>query len=401
MNRYLLTALLFFALTAQAYSRPTDSIAQVQVHKLTNALLTYKAILHTGQWQDITLREDSLKLWKQDAKTVFALKTNLASTGDLPTLTSFTDSDSILTEALKNFQERHGLPASGTLDKATYRAINIPVSYRVKLIEININRWKNFALEGEPLLVLVNIPDYSLRVIKNGTTELTSKVIVGKKTTETIRFTSKIDQVTLNPSWYVPSSIEKNELLAKIKKDPSYLARNNMRLYDRKDRTKEIDPLQVDWPSITAANFTYSIEQKPGPWNALGRIKFTMPNPYSIYLHDTPDKTLFNTNVRAYSHGCVRVERPLELAVYLLQTQKGWSREAIQKAIQTGNTRVIRLNEPVPVALAYFTSWVNEQNELQFRNDIYELDQFELKKQDRTLLGKLLSSASTLIKKLF
>jgi len=181
--------------------------------------------------------------------------------------------------------------------------------------------------------------------------------------------------LVFNPSWYVPPSIAKKEMLPSIRKDPGYLAKRKIRVYQVwDDEATEIDPQTIDWSNVSAKNFPYRFRQAPGPKNLLGRVKFMFPNQFNVYLHDTPSKSLFSRAVRAFSHGCIRIEKPIELAEYVLRGDEKWDHKKILDAIKKGRERTVQLPEPIPVYLLYCTAWANEDGTIQFRNDIYGRD---------------------------
>jgi murein L,D-transpeptidase YcbB/YkuD len=183
-------------------------------------------------------------------------------------------------------------------------------------------------------------------------------------------------QLIINPSWNVPESIARKELLRKIKSNPQYLAQQNMKvLKGWGSHAEEIDPETIDWSEITAHALLYRFRQEPGPLNALGRLKFMLPNKFDVYLHDTSAKHLFSENVRAFSHGCTRIEKPIELAEYLLRDDPLWTREKLLAAIERGTEQTVLIPHPVDVDFLYLTAWVDEEGTVQFRNDIYGRDQ--------------------------
>jgi len=210
-------------------------------------------------------------------------------------------------------------------------------------------------------------------------------VVVGKPFWDTPVFSARITHLVLNPSWNVPDSIAKKELLKKIKKDPDYLSEQNITvLRGWGNNEEEIDPETVDWSRITPENLIYRFRQEPGVLNPLGRIKFMLPNRFDVYLHDTPSKRLFSEHVRIFSHGCIRIEKPVELADFVLRDDPKWTREKILTALEKGNEQIVRTSHPVNVHFLYLTAWVDERGILQFRNDIYERD----KRLDEALLRR-------------
>jgi L,D-transpeptidase YcbB len=188
-------------------------------------------------------------------------------------------------------------------------------------------------------------------------------------------FSARVTALVLNPSWTVPHSIAIKEVLPAIRKDPQYLAKNTLKvLQGWGAQTREIDPHTIPWATVSAAHFPYRFWQAPGPTNPLGRIKFVLPNEFDVYLHDTPFRALFTKTVRAFSHGCIRVEQPIALAEYVLRDDPQWTGEALRAAIAQGRERLVQVPQPLPIYLLYWTAWVDQDGVLQFRPDIYERD---------------------------
>ena len=248
-----------------------------------------------------------------------------------------------------------------------------PAPDRLHAIRLNMDRWRRLPDPG-PRYVLVNIPKYHMFVHDNGRVVLDSKVIVGKPGDETPVFSSDMTQVVMSPYWNIPESIAEGETVPSIIRNPSYLSRNGIEVLRRTDGSVErVDPESVDWnnPSETSG---LSLRQRPGPGNALGHVKFLLPNKYSVYLHDTPTENLFSRSGRAFSHGCVRVEQPVELAKYVLADQPEWTEEAIKKAMLGGVEKAVKLRQPLPVHIVYMTVWVDEAGNPQFLPDVYRRD---------------------------
>jgi murein L,D-transpeptidase YcbB/YkuD len=202
------------------------------------------------------------------------------------------------------------------------------------------------------------------------------RIIAGKKDWRSCVLSAKMTYLELNPFWKVPDSIAVKEILPHIKKDPDYLAKKNIKvLRDWNDKAKEIDPKTIDWSGVRVKNFPYRFRQEPGPGNPLGRVKFIFPNACEIYLHDTPTRSLFGRESRAFSHGCIRVEKPMELAAYLLKKKEAWTSKKILAEIRKGKRQVVMLPDPINVLIFYGTAWVDREGVLQFRNDIYRIDE--------------------------
>jgi murein L,D-transpeptidase YcbB/YkuD len=251
------------------------------------------------------------------------------------------------------------------------RALNIPVEKRVEQLEVNIERARWVLDDIEDDFVLVNIAGFRAYVLRGRKVAWETKVQVGKTYHQSPVFRDEIKYVVVNPTWTVPFSIATKEILPKIKRDPNYFASRD---FDLKDHSgKLIDPSSVDWSNITARNFPFWLVQRPGPNNALGRVKIMFPNKHAVYLHDTPSKVLFGRAERAFSHGCIRVENPFDFAEQLLGGD-GWNQEKFQQVLDEGETKSVFLSKPLPVLLLYWTAMVEPDGVVYFYNDVYERD---------------------------
>jgi L,D-transpeptidase YcbB len=280
--------------------------------------------------------------------------------------------DEALTEAVRHFQVRHGLAATGTVTPRTLAALNVSVQKRIRQLEASLERLENMNFQFGQRYVVVNLPAAFAEAVENDTAVRRYRVIVGKTEKPSPTLTAEITSVNLNPTWTVPSSIAKTEISAHMRKDPGYLARMHMDVLDGHDHP--IDPASVDWSGTHVPNFT--VRQQNGAWNALGAVKIDMPNPYSVYMHDTNQRNLFSDDYRFDSHGCSRVDNVRDLAAWLLQEEMPkWNRAAIDAAIATGEREDIVLPKKVPVAWIYLTAWMTRDQTIQFRNDIYDQDE--------------------------
>ncbi|MCU0615053.1 MAG: L,D-transpeptidase family protein [Desulfobacterales bacterium] len=283
--------------------------------------------------------------------------------------------DNSLEMAVMDFQNRHGLDVDGIVGRATLAALNTSLEEKVERIRLNLERWRWIPEDLGVRNVQVNIANFHLKVVEQEQTVLEMKIIVGKDYRKTPVFSDKIYYMVLNPSWNVPRSIAINDKLPLIRKNPGYLVKQKMRVYSSwKSGAREINPYDIDWGTVTKSNFRYRLRQEPGPNNALGRIKFMFPNRFNVYLHDTPSRELFNKTSRTFSSGCIRIQKPEELALYLLKDDPRWTPEKFQKTLDTMKEQSIRLPSPVPVHLLYWTVFVDDDGVVQFRNDIYGRD---------------------------
>ena len=286
---------------------------------------------------------------------VSALKKRLLLTGDLKgTDTSVTYTDS-LAAAIVSFKLRHGFDSSEVLPDSLISILNTPPVQRMEQILVNLNRMKWIPGIESGKIIEVNIPEFMLKIYDAGAKALEMKVVVGKEGTNTTMFSGNLNQIVFSPYWNIPASIVEEEIIPAMKTDPNYLQKHRMEI------VKHNDSLPV-------------IRQLPGEGNSMGKAKFIFPNSYDIFFHDTPAKDLFAQDKRAYSHGCIRVEDAKRLAEYLLQDGKDWTAEKIEKAMNSGKEQFVAINKPIPVVITYFTAWVDEKGQLNFRDDIYKHD---------------------------
>ncbi|HEY1024731.1 MAG TPA: L,D-transpeptidase family protein [Sphingobacteriaceae bacterium] len=281
--------------------------------------------------------------------------------------------DTILVEAVKAFQERNGVKASGIIGPETVRILNIPVDDRIDQIIINMERWRWIPKSFEPDYLMVNIPEFKLKLVDDSQTVMTMKVIVGKELNSTPVFSDKMEYVVLSPYWNVPPNILKKEIAPHVMKDPAYLERLDMEVITYQGQ--RVSPYSIDWSMAGEKGFNYIVRRRPGPRNDLGGVKFIFPNVGNIYLHDTPQDQLFSQAKRGFSHGCVRVEEPIKLAEYLLKDVPGrWTKARILRQIGTRQELHVPLKAKLPVYLVYFTAWADSEGNVHFRDDIYGHD---------------------------
>ena len=338
--------------------------------KTRAALARYRDFRQQGGWETVA-EGPVLKPDMQDTR-VAQLRQRLAASGDMPghDLLS-TQFDAEVEAGVKHFQRRHGLDADGIVGKATLDALNVPVQARINQIRVNLERarWVLHKLPNE--FVLTDIAGFNVSYFRDGSLIWESRAQVGKPYRRTPVFRSQISYLEINPTWTIPPTILKNDILPRVKKDPEYLRKKNMRVLTFSG--EPVDESRIDWSQYPGKSFPYMIRQGPGPQNALGRIKFMFPNKHLVYLHDTPSKSLFGRTARAFSSGCIRVENPFRFGELLLNAPE-WDQGKIQAVVEGGKTTRVSLKQPVTVILLYWTVSTDEAGNVIFRNDIYNRD---------------------------
>jgi len=340
--------------------------------RLLEALAWYRELSDKGGWPKIP-SGPSLHADQPDPRLPL-LRIRLMLSHDLDDL-PLNAPPKMLSEdiaALKRFQRRHGLKPDGVLGDETLAALNVPVAVRLRQIELNLERWRWLPKQLGRRYLLVNIADFRVSVVEDGKTVLEMPAVVGNSYRKTPVFSASMSYLEFAPYWYVPPTILKEDKLPEIRRDPGYLARHHYEVVGW-DGTTPLDPTAIDWQGVDEENFPGLLRQKPGPWNALGRVKFMLPNAHAVYLHDTPDRRLFWQRQRSFSSGCIRVEKPLELASYLLAEQ-GWSRADVRAAMHGDAPLRVDLERRLPVHVLYWTAWVDEDGLLHFRDDVYGRD---------------------------
>jgi murein L,D-transpeptidase YcbB/YkuD len=339
--------------------------------QLSAALKEYRQIGADGGWP-VMPDGPTLKVGMSDER-VPALAKRLAISGDMAEAAkignAYTDE---LELGVRSFQQRHGLEADGAIGPATLAALNVAVESRIDQLRINLERarWVMGGIKND--FIIVNIAGFRAYLVNDSKITWETKVQVGKHYHQTPVFRDELTYVVMNPTWTVPYSIATKEMLPRIQSDPDYF---KSRTFDVRNRAGEnVDPETIDWSELSRRNFPYTFVQRPGPRNALGRIKFIFPNEYAVYLHDTPSKSLFGRSERAFSHGCIRTQNPFDLAEILLKS-KGWDRARIDAQIESLETKTVHLAEPLPVLLLYWTADIGANGERHFYKDVYERDQ--------------------------
>ena len=337
--------------------------------RIKETLVSYTTIQVRGGWPAIPA--DAKLTSGASGPEVALLRKRLVIFDDLaPELEAGDTYDAPLVDAVKHFQLRHGLEANGSVGQQTLRALNVPVAVRIKQLEASLERLLGIDFVFAERYVVVNIPAAFVEAVAHDKVERRYRVIVGKVDKPSPTLTAYITAVNLNPTWTVPLSITKNEIIRHMRRDPSYLSRMHMRVLGARD--EEISPQAVDWSSDRSPNFT--VRQDSGGFNALGNVKIDMPNPYSVYMHDTPSRNLFARDYRFDSHGCTRVDNVRDLAAWVLEDMPGWNRAAIDAGIAGGRLKVINLPHRIPVAWVYVTGWVTRDGTVNFREDVYKHD---------------------------
>ena len=335
---------------------------------LKDQLARYYDIAKKGGWPYISTDKKTYKKGTS-APAIALIKKHLQLTGDIPGVDTTQVFNDTLEMGIKNYQHRFGYTPDGIITTALIKEMNVPVQSRVQQLLLNMERMRWMPSRPSGNLVLVNIPEFVLHLYDGKNKVWDMNVVVGKEGHNTMMFTGDLNQVVFSPYWNVPPSIVKKEILPSLEKDPSYLERNNM----------EQVGMEGDLPKI---------RQLPGPDNSLGKVKFLFPNSFNIYFHDTNAKGLFSKDKRAYSHGCIRLEEPEKMANYLLRNQPEWTPERIAEAMDSGVEKYVKLKDPVPVFVTYYTAWVDDAGQLNFREDIYD--------HDKTLISRMFSGNTLL-----
>jgi murein L,D-transpeptidase YcbB/YkuD len=322
---------------------------------LKDQLGKYYNIAKAGGWPQITASKKSLKKGVSDP-SIPIIKKRLEITGEMVGKDSSQVFNDTLENAVRTFQTTMGYKPDGVITAQLIKDMNVPAIERLKQILLNMGRMRWMPTEPNGRLIIVNIPEFVLHVYENKKRAWDMNVVVGKEGHNTTMFTGDLNQVVFSPYWNVPPSIVQKEILPKLASNPDYLASQNME------------------QTGTDENGVPKIRQLPGANNSLGRVKFLFPNSFNIYFHDTNAKGLFEKDKRAFSHGCIRLAEPEKMAQYLLRDQPEWTPEKIEDAMNSGNEKYVKLKDPVPVIITYYTAWVDDNGQINFRDDIYSHD---------------------------
>jgi murein L,D-transpeptidase YcbB/YkuD len=354
---------------------------QVGYWRLKGALASFRAIARAGGWQRVE-SGPTLTLGMAGPR-VAQLRERLRRGRDLPLGEDIAMDggdparfDEALARAVTRFQERHGLEVDGRVGPKTLAALNVPVEARIDQIVLNLERRRWMPDQDQARHIDVNLAEFHLRLMEGGRTTFETPVVIGDLYNKTPVFTADMTYLVINPFWNVPPSIATGEILPKTQADPRYLQRHGFEVFsDWSEEAEMLDPLRIDWKGLGENNFRYKLRQRPGPTNALGRLKFVLLNEFNIYLHDTPERAHFDRTERSFSHGCIRVAEPEALAAAILEQQPDWAEERIVREVATGEREVVSLKEKLPVRISYLTAWVDDLNRIHFRNDVYGRDQ--------------------------
>jgi murein L,D-transpeptidase YcbB/YkuD len=350
---------------------------------MQRALARYRRLAAQGGWPTLPAGP-WLQLGVRHPQIV-TLRKRLRVTGDLSDaqVADPAEFGATLDEAVRCYQRRNGLAVDGIVGPRTRAALNIPAEVRLQQLRINLERARWVLHNIKTRTVVVNLAAFSLYLADQDQIQWSSRVVIGRTYRKTPVFRSQIRYLVLNPSWVVPPTIFREDILPLAIKDPGAIRAKNLKVLT--GTASEIAPESVDWQRYRSAPFPYTLRQDPGPANTLGRIKFVFPNPYTVFMHDTPQRELFGHSDRAFSSGCIRLANPMELAVLLLSGAKDWDQARLLSAVETGRTQTITLPEPVDIVIMYWTAGVDPRGIVHFRNDIYKRDPAVLAALDRDL----------------
>ncbi|WP_043353085.1 L,D-transpeptidase family protein [Methylobacterium sp. B1] len=363
---------------AQDYASP----AGMQVQRETVPILSpqtvtsteqmverYKDIVARGGWRQVS-GADHLRVGSR-GPAVAAIRQRLIVTGDLdPAAGGSGVYDSYVAAGVKRFQARHGLSQTGAMTMATQQAMNVPAEVRLRQLEINVVRLRSYSGDLGRRFVITNIPAALVETVENGQVVTLHAAGVGKIDRQSPIMNTKATQINFNPTWTVPASIVKKDLIPKMQKDPNYLTDNKIRILSN---GSEISPKSVNWFSDEGTRYTYR-QDSGADFNSMGIVRINIPNPYGVFMHDTNTKGVFGDDFRFISSGCVRVQNVREYITWLLKDTPGWDRQKVEEAIESGKRVDANIAQPVPVYWTYITAWSTPDGIVQFRDDIYKRD---------------------------
>jgi murein L,D-transpeptidase YcbB/YkuD len=345
---------------------------------LKESLNRFESIQRQGGWPTIPAGQKIVP--GQEDPRVPILRKRLLISGDIDPEASSLDqrSDESLVDGIRRFQMRHGLRADGIVGPDTLAELNISIQERIAQIKLNLMRWCRLPESLGQRYLLVNIPGFKLNVVENHHVVDSMRAIVGTSERRTPVFSAVMTYMEINPYWNIPRQIAGEDILPKIHHDPNFLQRQNIQVFNSwQINAPALDPMAIDWKRYSKEYFPFRLRQDPSASNALGQFKFIFPNHFSVYIHDTPAKSLFSRNRRSFSSGCVRIEKPLTLANYLLAAQ-GWDGDKIQSKVKSRKRRVVVLDKPIAVHLVYLTAWADRDGTIHFFHDLYERDERQI-----------------------
>jgi len=360
----------YAAPAAMQVQRETVPILSPQTITATEQMAEkYKEIVARGGWRQVSGAE-RLRIGSKGS-AVAAVRQRLIVTGDLDSAASNTGVyDSYVAAGVKRFQARHGLSQTGTMSPATEQAMNVPADIRLRQLETNVLRLRSYSGDLGRRFVITNIPAALVETVEDGRIVTLHAAGVGKIDRQSPIMNTKATQINFNPTWTVPASIVKKDLIPKMQKDPNYLTDNRIRILAN---GQEVSPKSVNWNSDEGTRYTYR-QDSGADFNSMGIVRINIPNPYGVFMHDTNTKGVFGDDFRFISSGCVRVQNVREYITWLLKDTPGWGREQVEQAIESGKRVDATLAQPVPVYWTYITAWATPDGLVQFRDDIYKRD---------------------------
>lgn len=365
------------AVTARRVDAMLNDLVPVHdgYHRLKDLLGKYRELASRERWSKV---EPGPMLESGDkGPRVLSLKRRLKESGDFHGNTQSDVYDREVAQAVERFQLRNGIQVDGVAGPGTLEALNETIAQRIERIKLNMDRWRWLPNDLGDRYVMINVPEFQLRLVEDGREQLTMAVVVGKEMTPTPLFSDRMEYAVVAPYWKLPTSISHREILPKVLEDRAYLEEKRYQILDGHTL---IDPDDIDWDRVPEEGFPYRMRQLPGPGNALGLVKFIFPNQFAVYMHDTPADQLFDKNLRAFSHGCIRLAEPFRFAEAILGDDKDWKQMALD-ATQSSHAEPIRvdLDEPIPVYITYFSVRVSHSgDQVRFLPDIYDFDKTSL-----------------------
>ncbi|HTV31754.1 MAG TPA: L,D-transpeptidase family protein [Methylocella sp.] len=348
----------------------TPILSPATVDATQAAIQKYQEIVARGGWITVPAGPE-LRVGSRGA-AVRALRARLVATGDLdPVAGSGPIYDSLVEAGVDRFQARNGLNRTGTVDKDTLAALNVSAAARFQQLETNLVRLRAYSGDLGERFVIVNLPAASVETVENGVVYSHHRAGVGRIDRQSPIMQTKATEINFNPYWHVPPSLIKKDLIPKMKADPDYLTEEKIHVFDKDGQ--EVSPSSIDWNTDEATHFTYR-QDTGADINSLGFVRINIPNPYGVYMHDTPEKGVFGDDFRFVSSGCVRVQDVRDYVAWLLKDNPGWGRDQIDAVIRSGQRLDVKLTQPVPVYWVYITAWATPDGIVQFRPDIYQRD---------------------------